>query len=102
LVCERVVAPQYGRILLGQFWPAHALILQAGIVGVRRREMKSRRIEELEAKIEDLKSRWPAHSVPRGMFQQLDELEEELQAELKKTAERWTRAEARDRHRSSF
>jgi hypothetical protein len=37
---------------------------------------KVRRIEE---KIADLKARWPAHSVPPSMWQQLEELEDELE-----------------------
>ncbi len=42
------------------------------------------RIHELEAQIADLKKRWPAHSIPPAMLQQLDDLEEELENELKK------------------
>jgi hypothetical protein len=49
--------------------------------------MSSRRIKELEKQIEELKSRWPAHSVPPTMLQQLDELEEELERELMKASE---------------
>lgn len=41
--------------------------------------MSSERIKELEKQIADLKRRWPAHSVPPAMLQQLDELEEELE-----------------------
>ena len=41
------------------------------------------RKKELEAKITDLKGRWPAHSVPPTMWQALEELEEEL-AEIEK------------------
>jgi len=40
--------------------------------------MNNKRIQELEKKIADLKKRWPAHSVPPAMMQELDELEEEL------------------------
>ena len=36
-------------------------------------------IKSLEKQIADLKSRWPAHSVPPTMVQELDELEEELE-----------------------
>jgi hypothetical protein len=46
--------------------------------------MSSERIKELEKQIAELKSRWPAHSVPPAMVQQLDELEEELEQELEK------------------
>jgi hypothetical protein len=49
--------------------------------------MSSERIEELKKQIEELKSRWPAHSVPPTMLQQLDELEEELERELRKANE---------------
>jgi hypothetical protein len=52
------------------------------------------RIKELEKQIEELKSRWPAHSVPPTMLQQLDELEEELGRELKKATEGKTDAKA--------
>ena len=37
------------------------------------------RIKELEEKLADLKGRWPAHSVPPSMWQELEELEEELE-----------------------
>ena len=40
--------------------------------------MSADRIKELEEKIADLKARWPAHSVPPSMWQQLEELEDEL------------------------
>jgi hypothetical protein len=48
--------------------------------------MSSERIEELERQIAELKRCWPAHSVPPTMFQQLDELEEELEHEVNKAA----------------
>ena len=37
------------------------------------------KIKNLERQIAELKSRWPAHSVPPAMIQRLDELEEELE-----------------------
>ena len=40
--------------------------------------MKTERIKELEEKIDDLKKRWPAHSVSPALFQELEDLEEEL------------------------
>ena len=40
--------------------------------------MDTDKIKELEEKIADLKARWPAHSVPPSMWQQLEELEDEL------------------------
>jgi hypothetical protein len=48
--------------------------------------MNRKRVEELEKQIAELKSRWPAHSVPPAMFQQLDELEEELDQVRKDTS----------------
>ena len=47
-------------------------------------DTKTDRVRDLERQIEELKSRWPAHSVPPAMFQQLEDLEEELEMELKK------------------
>lgn len=40
--------------------------------------MNDKRIQELEQKIAELKKRWPAHSVPPALMQELDDLEEEL------------------------
>ena len=37
------------------------------------------RVKELEEKLADLKGRWPAHSVPPSMWQELGRLEEELE-----------------------
>ena len=39
------------------------------------------RIEDLKKQIQELKARWPAHSVPNWMYEQLEELEEELDRE---------------------
>ncbi len=55
--------------------------------------MSNERVKELERRIAELKSRWPAHSVSPTMLQQLEGLEEELE-ELKKTAEDRTDAQA--------
>jgi hypothetical protein len=49
--------------------------------------MNSEWIEELEKQIAELKRRWPAHLVPPSTLQQLDELEEELERELKEPTE---------------
>ena len=38
------------------------------------------RIQALEEQIAELKARWPAHSAQPWMLQQLEELEEELEA----------------------
>jgi len=45
--------------------------------------VKNAKVRELEEKLADLKGRWPAHSVPPSMWQQLEELESELE-EVKK------------------
>jgi hypothetical protein len=42
--------------------------------------MNNEKIKDIEARIADLKERWPPHSVPPSMWQQLEELEEELKA----------------------
>ena len=47
------------------------------------RKMSIERIKELKEQIAALKRQWPAHSVSPTMLQQLDELEEELERELK-------------------
>jgi hypothetical protein len=44
--------------------------------------MSNDRIKELESQIAELKRRWPAHSVPPTLLEQLDELEEELERAL--------------------
>lgn len=46
--------------------------------------MDTEKEKEIEEKIADLKARWPAHSVPPSMWQQLEELEEALE-EAQKT-----------------
>jgi hypothetical protein len=45
--------------------------------------MNTERIREIEEKIADLKARWPAHSAKPSMWQQLEDLEEELERERK-------------------
>jgi hypothetical protein len=40
--------------------------------------MNAERIMEIEEKINDLKKRWPAHSVSPTLFQELEDLEEAL------------------------
>lgn len=49
--------------------------------------MDESRIRQLQAQIEDLKLRWPKHSVPPALIEQLDDLEEQLAEALKATAE---------------
>ena len=41
--------------------------------------MSEDKVREIEEKIADLKARWPAHSVPPSMWQQLEGLEDELE-----------------------
>jgi hypothetical protein len=41
--------------------------------------MTKDKVKEIESKIADLKARWPAHSVPPSMWQQLEDLEDELE-----------------------
>jgi len=43
------------------------------------------RMKELEEKLADLLARWPAHSVPLHMWQQREDLEEELEKLRKET-----------------
>ncbi len=40
---------------------------------------KKDRVREIEERIAELKRRWPAHSVPPRMWQELEELEDELE-----------------------
>ena len=48
----------------------------------------SDRAREIEEKIAELKRRWPAHSVPPRMWEELEELESELkQAEQDRAEE---------------
>ena len=41
--------------------------------------MDGNKIADIEAKITELKSRWPAHSVKPAMWQELEDLEAELE-----------------------
>ena len=41
--------------------------------------MDTDKVKEIEEQIAELKARWPAHSVPPHMWQQLEELEEKLE-----------------------
>jgi hypothetical protein len=41
---------------------------------------------EIETKLVDLKARWPKHSVPPWMWQELEEMEDELKKITKETA----------------
>jgi hypothetical protein len=50
-----------------------------------RESMSRDRIDELKDQISELRRNWPKHSVPPGLIQQLDDLEAELDLELKKS-----------------
>lgn len=41
--------------------------------------MDGEKVKETQDKIADLKGRWPKHSVPPRMWQELEELEAELE-----------------------
>ena len=41
--------------------------------------MNTEIIRELEKKIEELRSRLPAHSIPPAMFQELEDMEDQLE-----------------------
>jgi SAM-dependent methyltransferase len=41
--------------------------------------MENRQVQDIEGEIAELKARWPAHSVPPKMWQQLEELEARLE-----------------------
>ena len=49
--------------------------------------MSETRVKEIEARLADLKGRWPAHSVPPRMWQQLEDLEEELKQAIKEESD---------------
>jgi hypothetical protein len=36
-------------------------------------------VDDIESKISELKARWPAHSVPPNMWQELEDLEDQLE-----------------------
>jgi len=56
--------------------------------------MSNARIDELKKQIMELKSQWPKHSVSPAMIQQLDDLEEELEQELKRSQEQESQTDA--------
>jgi hypothetical protein len=62
------------------------------ITGTLNQDAYKDREREIEAELADLKGRWPAHSVPPSMWQELERLEEELE---KVKRERQTRTDAK-------
>lgn len=44
-------------------------------------------MKQIEEAIAELKSRWPAHSVPPRMWQQLEDLEEQLEQAKKEAGQ---------------
>jgi hypothetical protein len=66
------------------FWPMHRELEPMEMeIGGKAAVKEEDRVKEIEAQIDDLKKRWPAHSVPPNMLMRLDELEEELEQALK-------------------
>jgi hypothetical protein len=49
--------------------------------------LTSERVRQIEEAIADLKGRWPAHSVPPHMWQELEDLEEQLEQAKKEAGE---------------
>lgn len=41
--------------------------------------MENAKVRKIEEKLAELKARWPAHSVPPHMWQELEDLEEQLE-----------------------
>jgi hypothetical protein len=50
-----------------------------------RVKMNADKVKEIEERIADLKARWPAHSVKPSMWQELEDLEEELKKAREET-----------------
>ena len=46
--------------------------------------MNTDKVKKIEDKIADLKARWPAHSVPPRMWQQLEDLEAQMEEAKKR------------------
>ena len=49
--------------------------------------MDNERIKELEARIAEVRRRWPKHTPPRALMEELDELERELARERARVAD---------------
>jgi ubiquinone/menaquinone biosynthesis C-methylase UbiE len=56
-------------------------------VAVGEKPVQNTRVNEIEAAIAELKSRWPKHSVPPRMWQQLEDLEEQLEKAKKEAGQ---------------
>ena len=50
--------------------------------------INNKQIQAIQKQIDDLKARWPAHSVQPALMAQLDELEEALEEAIKAEQER--------------
>ena len=59
-------------------------------------ENSTDRIREIEARIADLKARFPAHSVKPAMYRELEDLEEALEQAIREAA---TEDAGQDSHR---
>lgn len=44
-----------------------------------QRNFQEQRLQELQRELDDLRARWPAHSVKPAMLNQLEDLEEEIE-----------------------
>lgn len=44
-----------------------------------QRNFQEKRLQELQRELDDLRARWPAHSVKPAMLNQLEDLEEEIE-----------------------
>lgn len=76
----------FGRFVTYPFLRNHVRLLGAENMDLDGR-VRSERIRQLEAQIADLQRRWPAHSPPPTMLEQLEELEDELGEESSKLAQ---------------
>jgi hypothetical protein len=52
--------------------------MPSGVEPNNRFMPSEQKIKELEKRLDELKERWPAHSVPPSMWMELERLEEEL------------------------
>jgi len=80
--------------LLQKWWSSHAR--ETSAYEPWRQEVSGDKVKEIEERIADLKARWPAHSVPPSMWQQLEELEVELEKARSEINENSPRSQRRD------
>ena len=63
-------------------------------------DSQNRRVMTLERQIQEPKTRWPVHSVPTGMLQWLDDMDDQLETVLEKANRVQSEAKAHG-HRES-